>query len=87
MPAPTWQALFRYDSKKDTYKNVYNRAYRQIVLAKKLSPSSEPALRKALANAKAYFDAKQKKKPMVLYHTGGKASNKNVTAFLAAARR
>ena len=87
MPAPTWQALFRYDSKKDTYKNVYNRAYRQIVLAKKLSPSSEPALRKALANAKAYFDSKQKKKSMLPYRNGAKASNKNVTAFLAAARR
>jgi O6-methylguanine-DNA--protein-cysteine methyltransferase len=86
MPAPTWQALFRYQPK-DTYKNVYNRAYRQIVLAKKLSPSSEPALRKALANAKAYFDSKQKKKSMLPYRNGGKASNKNVSAFLAAARR
>ena len=86
MPAPTWQALFRYKSG-DSYKNVYDRAYRQIVLAKKLSPGSEPALRKALADAKAHFNAKDKKKPMVHYRNGGKMSNKNVTGFLVAARR
>jgi hypothetical protein len=86
MPAPTWQVLFRYQPK-DSYKNVYDRAYRQIVLAKKLSPSSEPALRKALANAKAYFDAKDKKKPMAHYRNGGKMSNKNIAGFLVAARR
>ncbi|AGE53455.1 hypothetical protein ATCVGM07011_214L [Acanthocystis turfacea Chlorella virus GM0701.1] len=87
MPAPTWQVLFRYQPK-DSYKNVYDRAYRQIVLAKKLNPSSEPALRKALADAKAHFDAKNKmKKSMVHYRNGGKMSNKNLTKFISAARR
>ncbi|AGE55579.1 hypothetical protein ATCVMN08101_236L [Acanthocystis turfacea Chlorella virus MN0810.1] len=86
MPVPTWQALFRYKSG-DSYKNIYDRAYRQITLAKKLSPASEPALRKALADAKAHFNAKAMKKPTTYYKNGAKTANKNLNKFISAARR
>lgn len=86
MPAPSWKVLFRYQPS-DSYKNVYDRAYRQMVLAKKLSPSSEPALRKALADAKVYFNAKGAKKPATYYKNGAKASGKNLNKFIATARR
>lgn len=86
MPAPSWKVLFRYQSG-DSYKNVYDRAYRQIVLAKKLSPSSEPALRKALADAKVHFNAKAAKKPTTYYKNGAKTANKNLNKFISAARR
>jgi len=85
--APSWQILFRYDPKKDTYKNVYDRAYRQIKMAQSLSPKSEPALRKALEDAKTHFSSQQKKKPMLVSRVGGRATNKNVASFLTAARR
>lgn len=77
--ANDWKQLFRYKPT-DKYNNVYARAYHQIKLAKSFAPSSVPALERALANAKKYFDSK-KKKP-VISRTGGYISNKNRNAIV-----
>jgi hypothetical protein len=48
---------------------------------------SERHGRKALADAKVYFNAKAAKKPATYYKNGAKTANKNLNKFIAAARR
>jgi len=79
--ANNWKQLFRYKST-DKYQNVYARAYHQLKLAKTFAPSTVPALERALANAKMYFDSKKKAPVKKISHTGGYISNKNRNAIV-----
>jgi len=74
--ANDWKQLFRYKSG-DTYQNIYNRAYRQMKMAQQFNKSALPAMQRALANAKMYFDSKKKAPVKKISHMGGYISNKN----------
>ena len=74
--ANDWKQLFRYKSG-DTYQNIYNRAYRQMKMAQQFNKSALPAMQRALANAKMYFDSKKKAPVKKISHVGKYISNKN----------
>lgn len=93
MAPVTWDILFRFNPKKDSYKNIYERAQSQIKMAKQFNKKSVPILQKHLNDAKMYFakkhheDAKRKMMMKKITHSQAKISNKNLNKFVMTARR